>query len=115
VIREYQRIICDLAKISQLTIDPKMAKPELAAAAVTDGLELFVPLRGLIDLDKERERLQKEIGNLEGLLAKLEVKLFNADFVSRAPAHILETEKSKQSDYTQRLSQLRKNLSQISN
>lgn len=113
VLRQHAGLVRDLAKVAGLTIDPGLAKPAQAAAAVTDGLELFVPLAGIIDFDREKERLQKEIRNLDGWLEKLTAKLSNKNFAQRAPAEVVATEKTKQADYLNRRDQLRENLRQL--
>jgi valyl-tRNA synthetase len=113
-LQSHAAMIRELAKVSDLVIDPAAVKPPLSATAVADGLELFIPLAGLIDLDKERERLGKEIRNLEVLLEKLRAKLSNEHFSSRAPAEVVAAEQAKRTDYEQRCEQLRRNLQQLS-
>ena len=74
---------------------------------------MYVPLEGLIDLDKERERLKKEITRLENLLRQVTKKLENANFVSRAPAQVVEKERQKQQAYQIDLEKLRRNLASL--
>jgi valyl-tRNA synthetase len=113
ILRQHKEILLSSAKLSDVTIDKSLEKPEKAAAAVTEGLELFVPLEDIIDLDKEQERLDKEINQLEGLLKKQEAKLKNEKFMERAPQTVVDVEKAKQADYVQRLTQLRENRKQF--
>ena len=68
---------------------------------------------GLIDLDKERERLEKEIRRLEGSLIGIEKKLANEKFVNNAPADVVEKEKAKQKDWTENLNKLKEILSNL--
>ena len=70
-------------------------------------------LEGLIDLDKERERLEKEIKRLEGSLIGIEKKLANKKFVNNAPKEVVEKEKTKQRDWTENLNKLREILSNL--
>ena len=67
-------------------------------AQVLDGLTLLIPLAGIIDVDKEKERLNKEIANLTGFIARLKGQLSNEAFVSKAPANIVEEKKKSLSD-----------------
>jgi len=113
IIERHQKLVKELAKISELSIGAGLPKPKLSATAVAAGLELLVPLENLIDLDKERERLRKEIANLEGLLEKQEAKLSNPAFTAKAPAPVVEAERAKQADYQQRREQLKANLSKL--
>ncbi len=75
--------------------------------------ELFVPLAGLIDLDKEREKLRREAERVGQLLASTSAKLTNENFISRAPAEVIEKERSKVENYREALERLRKNLAQL--
>ncbi len=110
---EQQAIIRALAKLESLVIDSTHEKPTLSAVAVTEEAELFVPLAGLIDLDKERARLGKEISQLQQLLNNINTKLANEKFVSRAPAQVIDNEKNKQQDYQQKITQLTANLEKL--
>jgi len=114
VVERHKNIVCELAKVTEVMVNENMEKPRFAAAAVTSGLELYIPLEGFIDLEKERQRLKKEVDNFETLLKKIESKLANEKFRERAPAQVVEAEKAKQLDYGQRLLQLRENLKQLS-
>jgi len=76
-------------------------------------MEFYIPLEGLIDLYKERERLEKEIKRLEGSLIGIEKKLANEKFVNNAPKEVVEKEKAKQMDWTENLSKLREILTSL--
>ncbi|MHB8171748.1 MAG: valine--tRNA ligase [Thermincolia bacterium] len=92
--------IAALGSASELTIHDALAeKPEQAASAIVKSIEVFMPLSGLIDLDKEVERLQKEIGNMDKELARLNGKLNNEGFIAKAPADVVEKEKAKWDEY----------------
>jgi len=80
---------------------------------VVKSSEIYVPLEGLIDLDVERQRLQKEITRLEGSLAGIEKKLSNEKFVSAAPADVVEKERTKQRDWQENLRKLKEILSSL--
>ncbi|MEZ4414269.1 MAG: valine--tRNA ligase [Gemmatimonadota bacterium] len=66
-----------------------------ASAVLHNGVEVFVPLEGLIDLDRERERLQAEIERLRAQHRQTAAKLDNASFVERAPAEVVAREREK--------------------
>jgi valyl-tRNA synthetase len=89
------------------------AKPEKAAAAVVPGVEIYVPLAGLIDFDKEIERLQKEAKNAEVELEKTEKKLGNPNFIERAAPEAVEKERTKQAELTEKLQAIRARLAAL--
>ncbi|MBP3653392.1 MAG: valine--tRNA ligase [Clostridia bacterium] len=76
-------------------IDAATANPEKSASAVTAPCELFIPLGELVDIDKEIQRLTKDLKNVEGEIARANGKLNNAGFIAKAPAALVEKEKEK--------------------
>ena len=98
-----------LAWLGTFTAGADITKPPHAATAVVDALEIFIPLEGIIDLEVERERLQKRIQEMEGRLAAAQKKLDNQNFLQRAPAEVVAHEREKQSAYQDRLNKLREN------
>ena len=75
--------------------------PEDAAAAVVDGAEIYIPLDELIDFEKEIERLTKEKENLQKELDRVNGKLSNERFISKAPQKVVDEEKEKLIKYQQ--------------
>ncbi|MGN7359876.1 valine--tRNA ligase [Paenibacillus sp. SAF-054] len=80
--------------------------PDKAMTAVVTGAELYLPLAGLIDIDQEIARLEKELQNLNGEVQRVEKKLGNEGFVSKAPAKVIEEEKAKMADYSDKRSKV---------
>ncbi|MEN1972174.1 valine--tRNA ligase [Luteimonas sp. MJ204] len=74
--------------------------PPPAAAALVGELKLFVPLEGLVDLDAERTRLDKELKRVAVELAKSKGKLASDTFVANAPAAVVEQERTRLADWT---------------
>ncbi|MFQ5706994.1 MAG: valine--tRNA ligase [bacterium] len=102
-----------LAKVNKLEISSKSQRPKHAASAVVNGLEIFLPLEGLIDFNVERARLKKEIGRLEKQLEGLNTKLHNKDFLAKAPDEVIDLEKKKKSDFESNLAKLKSNLQSL--
>ena len=73
----------------------KMGIPEGAVSAVSPCGEAFMPMDELVDMDKERARVQKEIERIKGEIARASGKLNNQGFVAKAPAAVIEEEKAK--------------------
>ncbi len=84
-----------LARVSSLSFIKDSSRPKPSASAVVQGEELFVPLEGLIDIEVEKARLQKEIDRVSGLLKSVQAKLNNASFVDKAPKEVVEKENEK--------------------
>jgi valyl-tRNA synthetase len=85
-----------MARITSLSINAAEGPTGIGAHAVLpSGAELFLPLEGVIDLDRERGRLSAEITRLQGQLAGTEAKLGNASFVERAPEEIVQKERER--------------------
>ncbi len=84
-----------LAHVSDVTVGETAAKSRDAAATVIDGIEVVVPLAGLIDAAKERGRLQARIQELTQELGRIDVKLGDKQFVERAPADVVEQSRAR--------------------
>lgn len=102
-----------LQPMGSFEVSADLEKPETSASAVIEGTELFVPLEGLIDLDKERKRIQKEIDRLEGFLKSIEGKLNNEGFVNNAPEDVVQKERDKKEDTETNLKKLRDILEEL--
>ena len=108
-----QDYIKSIAKVKELVVDKVLTKPKASASAVVKGFDLFIPLEGLIDLNVERERTEKEINRLEGMLAGVSKKLKNEKFVNNAPAEVVEKERAKLDDWESSLDKLKTILSDL--
>jgi len=105
--------IKSLAKVDELVVDINIEKPKASASTVVKGCDIFIPLEGLIDLNIERNRIEKEIIRLENLLNGVNKKLSNEKFINNAPKEIIEKEKGKQNDWQSSLNKLKIILSEL--
>jgi len=110
---ENEWIFRKLQSIDTFKVKTDLKKPETSASAVIEGTEVYIPLKGLIDLDKERERIEKEINRLEGFLKSVEGKLNNDGFVNNAPEDVVERERDKREDTKTNLKKLRGILEEL--
>jgi len=113
LLEEHVQYFRSLARVENLYCGAKIKKPPLSASAVISGAELFIPLEGLIDIEVEKTRQQKELDNLKTQIVKVSKKLANPDFLSNAPADVIDREKLKKRDYEERIERINKNLEQI--
>ena len=93
------RFLCRLERIETIAGEPPAAAP-----AVVGELQLFVPLEGLVDLDAERARLDKEIAKIAAEKDKSEAKL--AKFGAGVPAAVVEQEQARLADWAGKLDAL---------
>jgi valyl-tRNA synthetase len=95
VVQEHENIILFLAGLESVQCSRDMKKPAGSAAAVGSGYEVYLPLKGLIDFQRERERLMKEETRLDTEIGRSRAKLQNANFVDRAPDDIVQRERQR--------------------
>jgi len=76
--------------------------PDKAMTAVVTGLEIILPLEGLINIDEEIARLEKEREKLNKEVERVQKKLSNEGFVKKAPEKVIEEERAKEKDYTEK-------------
>jgi valyl-tRNA synthetase len=108
VINDYRHYIMSLAKLESLDAGEKLPRPKQSAAALASGMELFVPLAGLIDFEKEKKRLDKELDGARVELERCAGKMENAEFMQKAP----EKEKER---IRERLESARTKIERIQN
>ncbi|NBI28774.1 valine--tRNA ligase [Chengkuizengella marina] len=87
---------------SKLELNINLQTPEKAMSAVVTGAEIYLPLAGLINIEQEIKRLEKEIETLNKEVERVDKKLSNQGFIAKAPAKVIEEEKAKQVDYSEK-------------
>jgi valyl-tRNA synthetase len=95
VLEELGEVIRFLARLKRIEIGGDLAKPPGCASSVGSGYEVYLPLVGLIDIDKERSRLQKELERLTGEIERSDRKLNKSEFITKAPQSIVERERER--------------------
>jgi valyl-tRNA synthetase len=111
IFTENEPQILKLARADKMLVSERLEVPKASAKAVlTGGAEIAVPLEGLIDFDKERERLQNQLTKLDTELQRLSGQLSNQNFVERAPAEKVEELRDRQSEIEQQTMALNGNL-----
>ncbi len=96
IYREGGHFIARMAYASEVTVtDAPPAELDGMVTVVTHGANLYMPLKELVDLDKERERIAKELEKARENLNRLAAKLANESFVSRAPEAVVNAEREK--------------------
>jgi valyl-tRNA synthetase len=104
---EYERgTIERLAKLERLEFVESKPAGSTYGGALSDGSEVFLPLRDFIDVEKECAKLAAERDRLATLVANQEKKLGNEQFVSRAPAQVIEGERKKLAEWSEQVAKL---------
>ena len=106
--------ITKLAYASEVSVLHEVpADADKMVTAVTDNARMFMPMADLVDLEKERQRLEKELANAEKQLQGQIAKLSNQNFVTRAPEAVVNTEREKQAKLEALIENLKSNLSHL--
>ena len=104
-----------LARIENVQAGVGLQRPRMSATTVVAGADVYVPLEGLIDVDVERARLEKEIVRISGLLKGIDSKLGNQKFLANAPDDVVARERDKQANFRRMLEQLEANKNSLEN
>jgi valyl-tRNA synthetase len=99
-----------LARIEQINVAAALPPLETAARDIVAGVEMAVPLAGVIDLAKERERLNKEIGRKENEAKGMASRLANPSFADRAPREVVEQTRSRHDELMSDIAKLQETL-----
>lgn len=113
VLERWRGYVVPLAGLSELQIGAPGPKPPQSAAHVMEGMEIYVPLAGVMDLDAERARLEKEIARADADLANLERKLGTPSFVERAPAEVVQKDRDRVEELKAKKAKLSDHLKRI--
>ncbi len=99
--------ICLQAVAENIQLGVNLAKPELAAAEILEGAQVFVPLSEFMDVEFEKVRVAKELAVKEKSLTALKSKLHNEGFISKAPPEVVEREKARKLELTRQIQELK--------
>ncbi|OHD55678.1 MAG: valine--tRNA ligase [Spirochaetes bacterium GWF1_51_8] len=107
-------LVLRLPKVESLDFVPAdYAKADNEVAGTGPGFNIFISLEGLIDVEKEREKLTKEVARVEGSIKGTKAKLSNGKFVGQAPADIVQKERDKLAYLETELDKLKSNLAAL--
>ncbi|HYK71691.1 MAG TPA: valine--tRNA ligase, partial [Pseudoneobacillus sp.] len=99
----------------QLQIGVDLNTPDKAMTAVVTGVEIILPLAGLINIEEEIARLQKEWEKLNGEVERVQKKLSNQGFVAKAPEKVIAEERAKEQDYVEKRSAVESRIKELKN
>lgn len=102
ILKENETYIERFCNPENLVISSQIEAPESAMSAVITGAEIYLPLAGLINIDEEIIRLEKEMAKWESEVKRVQGKLSNERFVSSAPEAVVQVEREKEKDYLEK-------------
>lgn len=97
----------------ELVIDSEITAPDLAMSAVLTGAEIYLPLAGLINIEEEIERLEKELAKWSGEVKRVQGKLANERFVANAPEKVVAEERAKEKDYLEKQAAVQERITSL--
>lgn len=99
VLKENESYIARFSNPEEFVYGEDVEAPSDAVTSVITGAEIYLPLAGLINIEDEIARLEKEAEKLQQEVDRVEKKLSNEKFVAKAPAAVVEAERAKGADY----------------
>lgn len=106
IVETFAAAISAMTRLESLTVAAEGDKPDDAGIYIYQDIEMYVPLKGLIDVEKERQKLERERKKIEISLKQINGKLGNAKFLANAPAEVVDKEKGKQAELEAKLAKV---------
>jgi len=100
-VEENRNFLSRLARLASLTILPAGEKGPVSVTKIVEGAELLIPMADLVNKEAELERLAKELLKLDVEIEKIQTKLANEGFVSRAPEAVVAKERERVAEMEQ--------------
>jgi len=110
---QHQQLLEKVGRVESVRTLPENEEPPPSATALLGDMRLLVPLKGMIDEDAERTRLEKKLTGLNSYLAKSRSKLDNPNFVNNAPADVVTLETKRASVFENQIAKLQEQLEKL--
>jgi valyl-tRNA synthetase len=112
-ITESRALIENLARVDGLEVHSHQSRPEGALLVALDGMELYVPVAGVIDVAAERARLERELEKVTRDLTAVEKKLQDERFLDRAPSEVVDKERDREAGLRERRATIERGVEQL--
>ncbi len=109
-LKKYENYFQRLAKTAEIKFVESYTHSGIAASGIVKGIEIYLPLEELIDVEIEKNRLQKELDRLQQLIENVNKKLSNEKFVKKAPPEVVEKEHNKKANYELSFEKIKNNF-----
>ncbi len=97
-LKAHQSMICTLARVKDLLVDAGASRPPMAVYSVSEAVEIHLLLKGVLELEKELNRLTREREHIERELQAVRAKLGNEGFIGKAPAEVVQRARARALD-----------------
>ncbi|MDJ0940028.1 MAG: valine--tRNA ligase [Woeseiaceae bacterium] len=112
---QHAALLGRVGRVESVTVLADGEQPPASATALLGDMRLLVPMKGLIDVDAERARLERQKSKVEAEIAKARGKLGNENFVNNAPEHVVAQEKDRLADFDAQRAALDEQLKKLAN
>jgi valyl-tRNA synthetase len=113
ILRANLHYIKKLSRTADVTIGEDIKKPADSAVCVKDFMEVYIPIKGLLNIDAEIDKLIKESRKVEEAMAFIDRKLMNEDFLKKAPEDVVEKEKAKHGEFAAKKERIEENINKF--
>jgi len=112
-VERHKTSILTLARGSEIQFLGTGKNPASSVTGVFEGMEIFIPLKGVIQFEEEKRRLEKELDKVRKERTQIDKKLSNEDFLKKAPAEVVDKEKEKLKALAEKAEKLEGHLERI--
>jgi valyl-tRNA synthetase len=113
--QRHQRAFADLTRLAELKVADKSApRPKKSGVGITSHTEVFIPLEGLIDIEAQLAKLNKDLVKAEKEFNKVDKKLNNPKFTENAPAEVIAEVKEKASTFKAKIDAIKQSIERFS-
>ncbi|MCM8783371.1 MAG: valine--tRNA ligase [Candidatus Omnitrophica bacterium] len=97
-LKENSNCFENILRIESLDFGTEIEKPPFSSSLVVGNIEVYIPLEGIIDFEKEKQRIKEKLKNINTILEGIRIKLNDKNFLSQAPKEVIEKEISKREE-----------------
>jgi valyl-tRNA synthetase len=109
-----EQSVKSLLRVENLTIDTLLAPDKAMPSAISKLGTIYMPIKGLIDIEAEKKRLAAQLDKIRGDLERVSAKLNNISFVSKAPAEVVEQQKHRKQELVENSEKLQRLIDTLS-
>jgi valyl-tRNA synthetase len=113
LLESYRTIVLEQAKCRHVEVEGRDQPPVGSVKQVVNDVDVYLIIEGVVDVEAEARRLEKDLGKVEKELEGVEKKLANSSFVERAPAEVVERERERAAEARTRIERLREGLGRL--